>query len=75
MTKLLEQAFETARGLPPAMQDDMARAIMALAGDEQPLVQLTEEEDAALALSEAAAARGEFATDEEVRAVWSKHGL
>ena len=35
----------------------------------------TPEEDAAVAASKAAAARGEFATDEQVRAVWAKHGL
>lgn len=75
MTKLFEQALEAARKLPPAMQDDMARVMLLFAGNEQPVVQLTPEEDAALAQSEAAAARGEFATDEEVRAVWSKHGL
>ncbi len=32
-------------------------------------------EQAAIAASKAAAARGEFATDEQVRAVWAKHGL
>ena len=29
----------------------------------------------ALLEAKAAAARGEFATDEQVRAVWAKHGL
>jgi predicted transcriptional regulator len=57
------------------MQDDMARIMLQFAGGDQPVVQLTPEEDAALARSEAAAARGEFATEAEVRAVWSKHGL
>jgi hypothetical protein len=75
MTKLLEQAFKAAQTLSPAMQDDLARIVLQFAGDEQSVVQLTPEEDAALARSEAAAARGEFATDAEVRAVWSKHGL
>lgn len=75
MTKLLDQALEAARSLPPAMQDDMARMMLLFAGDEQPVVQLAPEENAALARSDAAAARGEFATDAEVRAVWSKHGL
>jgi hypothetical protein len=75
MTKLLERALEAARGLPPAMQDEVARMVLQFAGDEQPVLQLTPEEDAALARSDAAAARGEFATDAEVRAVWSKHGL
>jgi predicted transcriptional regulator len=75
MTKLLEQAFKAAQSLPSAMQDDLARIVLQFTGEQQPIVQLTPEEDAALARSEAAAARGEFATDDEVRAVWSKHGL
>jgi hypothetical protein len=75
MTKLLEQAVEAARGLPAAMQDDIARIMLEFAAGELPVVQLTPEEDAALARSEASAARGEFATEAEVRAVWSKHGL
>jgi predicted transcriptional regulator len=36
---------------------------------------LTPEEEADLDASLAEAERGEFATDEEVRAVWAKHGL
>ncbi len=75
MTKLLEQAIETARKLPPEEQDDIARAIMQLAGasDAAP-VALSPDEREAIARSKAAAARGEFASDAEVRAVWAKHG-
>ena len=51
MTKGLEQAMETARGLPPDVQDDMARMVLMFAGDEQPVVEPTPEEDAALARS------------------------
>lgn len=36
---------------------------------------LTPEERADIDASLAEAERGEFATDEEVRAVWAKHGL
>jgi hypothetical protein len=75
MTKLLDTALESARRLPPAMQDDLARLILSFAGEEgQPIV-LTPEEDEALARSEAAATRHDFATDAEVRRVWAKHGL
>jgi hypothetical protein len=75
MTKLLERAIEAALKLPPDEQDDIARAIMRLAGaDDSAPVALTDDERAAIARSKAAAARGEFATDEEVRAVWAKHG-
>jgi predicted transcriptional regulator len=38
-------------------------------------VALSADERAAIAASKAAAARGEFATDEQVRAIWAKHGL
>jgi hypothetical protein len=74
MTELLEQAVEAARYLPPEEQDDIARAIVQLAGtsDATP-VSLTPEERAAIDKSEAAAARDEYAADEAVRAVWAKH--
>jgi hypothetical protein len=76
MTKLLEQAFEAARKLSPDAQDDIARVVLRLAGtNEEPPVTLSSEERTAITDSQAAAARGEFATDEQVRAVWGKHGL
>lgn len=76
MTELLEQALEIARGLPTEAQDDIARLILQLAGaNDRPPVVLSIEERAAIAASKDAAARGEFGTDEQVRAVWAKHGL
>jgi hypothetical protein len=75
MTKLFEQAVETARGLPPEVQDDIARVVLKLAGDDQPGMMLTAEEKASFAKSRGEAARREFATDEQVRAIWAKHGL
>jgi hypothetical protein len=75
MTKLFEKAVETARTLPPTMQDELARVILQLAGQEQPMFELTEAEAASLEKSLGQASRREFATDEQVRAVWAKHGL
>lgn len=76
MTKLLDQAMQTARSLPADQQDDIARLVLRLAGaEDEPPVSLTPDEQTATAASKAAAARGEFATDEQVRAVWAKHGL
>ena len=76
MTKLLEQAVAVARRLPPDEQDEIARLVLSLAGDEEPVpVPLSPDERAAIANSKAAAARGEFASDEEVRATWAKHGM
>jgi hypothetical protein len=62
-------------GLPPERQDEIARLVLQLAGNEEPSVALTAEERAAIIASRAAAARGEFATDDEVRAVWARHNL
>jgi hypothetical protein len=77
MTKLLDRALEATRSLPPDAQDDIARVILRLAGtdDEASPVPLSREERAAVEASKAAAARGEYATDEQVRVVWRKHGL
>jgi predicted transcriptional regulator len=75
MTRLLEQAIETVSTLPDDTQDELARIILQLAGVEQQPYELTPEEEADLDASLAEAERGEFATDEEVRAMWAKHGL
>ncbi|WP_425457251.1 hypothetical protein [Blastochloris sulfoviridis] len=75
MTKLLDQAFDAARALPPAEQDDIARVLLRLAGDGGQEVALSPEERAAIDRSKAAAARGAFATDAQVANLWKKHGL
>jgi hypothetical protein len=76
MTKLLEQALEAVRVLSPNEQDDIARVMLQLAGKEDAApVKLSADDRDAIDRSKAAAARGEFATDEQVRAVWAKHGL
>lgn len=76
MTKLLDQALDVARKLPEDIQDDIARLVLQLVGsDESEPLQLSADERAAIARSKEAAARGEFASDEQVRATWAKHGL
>jgi predicted transcriptional regulator len=73
-TDLFEKAIATVSRLDPATQDDIAAAMMTLAGqDDVPIVDLTPEEDAAIVASQAAAARGEFATDEQVAALMAKY--
>ena len=74
MTRLLEDAFNRLSALPDARQDELARIMLQLAGVDQAPIQLTPEEEADLAEAEAEIARGELATDEEVRAMWAKHG-
>jgi hypothetical protein len=75
MTTLLDRAMEAARSLPPEEQDEIARLVLQLARGDGPPIALTAEERAAIAESRAAAARGEFATDHEVRTLWAKHNL
>jgi predicted transcriptional regulator len=75
MTRLLKQAVEAVSALPDDMQDEFARILLQLTGVEQPAYELTPEEEADIDASLAQAERGEFATDEEVRAMWAKHGL
>ena len=41
MTKLLEHAVETVRGLPPETQDALARILLQFASEDQPVIQLT----------------------------------
>ena len=73
MTDLLDKAVATARALPPELQDDIARVMLTLAGDGEPVIELTPEEEADLMEAQAEMARGEFATDAEVRAVFAKY--
>jgi hypothetical protein len=75
MTELLEKAVRAAKSLPPVVQDEIARTILLLAEEEAEPVALTASERAAIAASKEAAVRGEFASDEEVRAMWAKYGL
>ena len=75
MTKLLEQALEKVQALPLEMQDQAARMLLAYAGDEEPTLALTPEEEADLMEAQAEMARGEFATDAEVEAVFAKYRL
>jgi predicted transcriptional regulator len=72
MTELLDQAIATVSALPPTRQDEIARVLLQLAGVEQPTYMLNAEEEADLDASIAEAERGEFASDDEVAAVWAK---
>jgi len=75
MTQLMEQAIDALRHVPSEHQDEIARLVLELAAQPSGIYELSAEEDADLARSEAEAARGEFASDAEVQAVWAKHGL
>jgi hypothetical protein len=75
MTRLFEQAVATVSALPDDVQDELAAILLQMAGVEQAPVHLTPEEEAELDASLAEEERGAFATDQEVRAMWAKHGL
>ncbi|MFZ3181147.1 MAG: hypothetical protein WA156_13285 [Methylocystis silviterrae] len=73
MTRLLDEAVAKARRLPDAGQDEIAQVLLLLAGDEAAPIQLTPEEERDLAEALAEAERGEFASDESIRALWAKY--
>lgn len=75
MSDLMEQAFEKLRRLSPERQDELAPMVMMLADEETQSSALTAEDLRIIAESRTEAARGEFATDDEMKALWSKFGV
>jgi predicted transcriptional regulator len=76
ISKRLAQAIEAVRNLPLDQQDLLAVEMLKRAQLlSRPPTKLTAEERAELEAELAAARRGEFATDAEVAAMFSKHGL
>jgi hypothetical protein len=72
MTKLLVQVFATARALPNEEQDEAGEMLLLLAKREGP-VRLDDETRAAVQEGLAQARRGEFASDEEIAAVFNRY--
>ncbi|SDN45592.1 hypothetical protein SAMN05216360_108192 [Methylobacterium phyllostachyos] len=75
MTDLLDRAMKTARALSPEMQDEVARLVLAYAGRDEAVIELTADEVAGLVEAQAERMRGDFATAAEVEAVLSKYRL
>jgi len=73
MIKMLEEAVRKVQALPLEMQEQAARILLAYAGDEEPILKLTPEEEADLIEAQAEMRRGEFATDAEVEAVFAQY--
>jgi len=73
MTKLLELAFEEAKQLSPEEQDELARTIMEIVRGGEDVYVLSEEEEAAIEVGLAEADRGEFASEEEIEAIFAKY--
>jgi predicted transcriptional regulator len=53
----------------------MTKLLEDTSGEDHPVVQLSATEEASFAESLAQADRGEFATEEQVRAIWAKYDL
>ena len=72
MTKLLDRALELVRRLPPDSQDEIARAMINLAAGDREPEQIDPAHLPAVLQGLAQARRREFATDEEVEAVFRR---
>ena len=73
MTRLLERAIEKVRELPAADQDTVAVAVLSMT--EETPVALDDETRAAIREGLEQARRGEFVSDEQIDALWKRHGL
>ena len=72
MTKLLQQALEKVRRLPADSQDEIARAMLTLAGDEGEPEEIDPAHLPDVLESLAQAKRREFATDAEIEAAFRR---
>jgi hypothetical protein len=72
MTELLKRALDAVSRLPPEAQDDIARAILELAGNEGEPEPIDPADLSAVLEGLAQADRREFATDAEVEAAFRR---
>ena len=72
MTKLLEQALEAVRQLPPESQDEIARAMLNLAEDNATAEPIDAAHLSAVLEGFAQAKNGEFASEAEVEAAFRR---
>ena len=75
MTKILEDAIEKVRRLPEDRQAYAAEVLEQIAAAGSDLFIIPDDHRAAVLEGLAQAERGEFATDEEMAALWKKCGL
>lgn len=74
MTKTqIDEVLERVRTWPPARQEDAVRMLLEMEAQGTDVYQLSDEERAAIEASMEEARRGEFATDEEVAAVFNRY--
>lgn len=72
MTRLLEKALEAVRQLPPESQDEIARAMLNLAIDDESPQDIDPAHLPAVLEGLAQAKRRQFSTDEEVEAAFRR---
>ena len=72
MTKLLETALETVRRLPSAQQDEIARAMLSLAGAEVEPEEIDPAHIEDVLESLAQAQRRQFASESEIEAAFHR---
>jgi len=73
MTKLFDKAIEAVSALPDDKQDELAELVLKAISQREPIHQLTPEEEATFSKSLDQAARREFASEQDVRSVFSKY--
>ena len=75
MTKLLEKAIAQARALPPDEQDALAAVLLTMSDEGVGIEPLDDEARVAIRQGLEQARRGEFASDDEIEALWKRFGL
>ena len=75
MTKLLERAIAKVRELPDEDQDAVGAVMLSMAENSGSDVPLDDEARAAIREGLEQARRGAFVPDEEIDAIWKRHGL
>jgi len=75
MTKLLENGIDAVRDLPADQQNRAGELLLSLAEQAKRRVRLSPEQIDDVRLAIAEADRGDFASDEEMAALWKKCGL
>ena len=75
MTKLLQDAVKKLSELPAGRQDELARMLIDVAASDLNPYQFTTDERVGIDEALAQATRGEFASDEDVAAMWKRFGV
>jgi predicted transcriptional regulator len=75
MTELLEKVLSKVRELSSEEQDRLALLLLSMADEDADDEELDQETREAIREGLEQARRGEFASDEEIAALWKRHGL